>query len=247
MSGKQSTQTATNTSEPWAEQKPYITGAFSDAKKLYDAPGPSYFPGSTVAGFSPEQTKSFDMTMARATEGNKTMNAAEGWAQDTLAGKYSGDPYQGQVFNNISSQVMPKVNSQFTGAGRYGSGAHAGTATRALTESFAPYASQMYQQGMDRMQAAAGMAPMFAQDDYNDIGAIQGVGDMKQRLAQGEIDDAKARYDYAQDLPANKLGQYMGFIGGNYGGTTTSATPYYKPSPWSQALGAGLSLGGLFG
>ncbi len=247
MGGKTSTQTATNTSEPWAEQKPYITDAFADAKKLYQSAGPSYFPNSTVAGFSPEQQQSFQMIQDRATQGNQTMKAAEGWAQDTLAGKYSGDPYQGQVFNNISSQVTPKVNAQMSSAGRYGSGAHAESLSRGLTESFAPYASQMYQQGLNRMQSAAGMAPMFAQNDYQDIAALQGVGDLKQRMAQSELDDAKARFDYAQDLPANKLGQYMGFIGGNYGGTTTSATPYYKPSLFSQVAGAGLAGLGLFG
>ncbi len=247
MGGKTSTQTATNTSEPWAEQKPYILDVFKDAKKLYDSPGPSYFPNSTVAGFSPEQQQSFGMIQDRATQGNQTMKAAEGWAQDTLAGKYSGDPYQGQVFNNINSLVTPKVNAQISSAGRYGSGAHAESLARGLTESFAPYASQMYQQGLNRMQSAAGMAPMFAQNDYQDIAALQGVGDLKQRMAQAEIDDAKARFDYAQDLPANKLTQFAGFTGGNYGGVSTSAVPYYKQSPWSQIAGASLASLGLFG
>ena len=36
-------------------------------------------------------------------------------------------------------------------------------------------------------------------------------------------------------------------LGGNYGGTTTSQTPYQTPSVWSQIGGAALGLGGLFG
>lgn len=247
MGSKQATSTATNTSEPWTEQKPYITKGFSEAEKIYNSSGPQYFPGSTVAGFSPEQQQAFGMTTNRATAGNQTMKAAEGFTQDTLGGKYSGDPYQSQVFNNIASRVTPQVNAQFSSAGRYGSGAHADSMTRALTESFAPYASQQYQQGLDRMGNAASMAPTFAANDYQDIGALADVGMQKQVMGQAELDDAKARFDYSQDLPYNKLAQFQSAIGGNWGGQTTSATPYYKPSPFSQVAGAGLSLAGLFG
>ncbi len=247
MGSKQATSTASNTSEPWAEQKPYITQGLSEAQKIYQSSGPSYFPGSTVAGFSPEQQQAQTLGANRALGGNATMDAAENWTNKAIGGAFSQDPYSSQVFNNIQSKVLPSVNAQFSAAGRYGSGAHADTATRALTESFAPYASQMYQQGVDRQQSAAGMAPTFAQNDYADLAALQDIGQQKQLMGQSELDDARARFDYAQDLPGNKLAQYMGFIGGNYGGTTTSATPYYKPSFAQQAAGGALSLAGLFG
>jgi hypothetical protein len=247
MGGKTSTQTATNNSEPWAEQKPYITQGLSEAKKLYEKSGPSFFPGSTVAGFSPEQQQAQQATVARATQGNAGMKAAEGFNTRMINGEYNADPYQGQVFQNMQSKIMPAVNAQFSNAGRYGSGAHADSATRALTESFAPYASQMYQQGLDRQTGAAQMAGNYAQNDYADLSALAGVGAEKQLMGQSELDDARQRFDYAQDLPANKLGQYMGFIGGNYGGTTTSSTPYYKPSVFSQGIGGVSALAGLFG
>ena len=247
MGGKSGTTTSQNTAEPWAPQKPYLEQGMQEAQKIYQSAGPTYFPGSTVAGFSPEQNQAFGMATNRATAGNATMNAAQDWTKRAIGGEFSQDPFNSQVFNNISSKITPQVNAQFSNAGRYGSGAHTDSMTRALTESFAPYASQMYQQGVDRMQSASGMAPTYAQDDWQNIGALQDVGMQRQALAQSEIDDAKARYDYAQDLPSNKLGQYMGFVGGNYGGTTTSATPYYKPSVFSQVLGGGLGLAGLFG
>ena len=247
MPSKQSTSTATSTSEPWAGQKPYLEQGFADAKKIYESSGPSYFPGSTVAGFSPEQQQAQNLGAQRALGGNATMDAAENWTQKAIGGAYSQDPYNSQVFNNIQSKVMPSVNSQFSAAGRYGSGAHADTATRALTESFAPYASQMYQQGVDRQQSAAGMAPTYAQNDYADLAALQDIGQQKQLLGQSEIDDARSRFDYAQDLPYLKLSQFQSAVGGNWGGQTTSATPYYKPSLASQLMGGGLSLAGLFG
>ena len=175
------------------------------------------------------------------------MDAAENWTNKAIGGEFSQDPYNSQVFNNIQSKVLPSVNSQFSAAGRYGSGAHADTATRALTESFAPYASQMYQQGVDRQQSASGMAPTFAQNDYADLAALQDIGQQKQLMGQSELDDARARFDYAQDLPYLKLSQFQSAVGGNWGGQTTSATPYYKPSFASQLTGGALGLAGLFG
>ena len=247
MGGKTSTQTSSGTSEPWAAQKPYLERNMSRAEDLYNSPGPQYFNQSTVAGFAPQQEQAFGMAANRATMGNQTMKAAEGFNQDVLGGKYSGNPMDGEVFNNISSRVTPQVNSQFSLGGRYGSDAHASTMTRALTEAYAPYAAQQYNTGIDRMQNAAQMAPTFAANDYQDIGALQDVGAQRQKLAQGELDDARARWDYNQDLPFNKLAQLQGLVGGNYGGTTTSSQPYYKPSPFSQVAGAGLGLAGLFG
>lgn len=247
FSGSQKTATTTSTSEPWAEQKPYITDIMSKAKNLYDTNTPTYYPGNTVAGFNPQQEQAFGMAANRAVNGNANMNAAAGYNSDVLSGKYSTDPYQSQVFDNIKSQVLPAVNSQFSAAGRYGSGSHADSAARGLTDAFAPYATQMYQQGLDRMGQAASFAPTLAQNDYTDIAALSDVGQQRQTLAQAEIGDAMNRYNFAQDTPYNKLGQYLGFIGGNYGGVQTSQTPYQTASPFSQIAGAGLSLAGLLG
>lgn len=240
--------TSQSTSEPWKEQQPYIKDVMGQAKTLYNAPGPGYFPGSTVAPFSPEQNTAFGMGAQRATQGNAGMSMAQGYNNDVLSGKYlNSNPYQDDVFANIQQKVMPGVNSQFSGSGRYGSGMHADTLGRSLTEAYAPFASQNYQYGMGQMDAAANRAPQFAANDYADIDYLRNIGQQKQGLAQNEVGDAVNRFNYYNDLPANKLGQYAGFVGGNYGGTTTSTTPYEKPSIWSQLAGGGLGLAGLFG
>lgn len=247
MGSKTAYATSTNTSEPWAEQKPFLTEIMGKAQDLYKNHNPQFFPGSTVAGFSPQQEQAFGMAANRATQGNATMKAAEGYTQDVLGGQYSGDPYQSQVFQNMQSQIMPAVNANFSSAGRYGSGAHTDSMTRALTESFAPYATQMYQQGLNRMDNAAQQAGQFAQNDYTDIAALADVGAQRRALAQDEIGDAQARFDFQQDLPYNKLQQYLGTVGGNYGGQSTSTTPYQKPGLLSQVGGGILGLAGLFG
>lgn len=208
---------------------------------------------------------------------------ARGYTNDVLSGKYlNSDPYSDSVFQNIQQKVTPAVNSQFMGSGRYGSNLHADTQTRALTEAYAPYASQQYQSGLDRMgQAAgmsdsmynnaygrmaggagmaqdmyqqdvanrfgaAGMAPTFAANDYTDLGALEAIGQQKQGLGQQELNDAVQRWQYYQQLPYDKLGQFLNNIGGNYGGTVVGKTPSTQPSGWQQAAGAGLGLLGMF-
>lgn len=241
-SGSNTTKQTTK-SDPWGPQAPYLKYGMDEATRLYQQQGPQYYPGSTVAGFSPTQQQAQQLGTQRALSGNASMKQAEGVNSDFMSGKYlNSDPYSDQVFQNIQSKVMPSVNSQFMGSGRYGSNLQTDTATRALTESYSPYASQQYQQGLDRMGQAAAMAPVFAQNDWNDINALSNIGGQQQQLGQQELDDAAARWDYYQRLPYDKLGQYMNNIGGNYGGTVVGKTKTPQPSMFSQIAGAGLGM-----
>jgi len=244
-SGSGTTKT-TQKSSPWSGQAPYLKYGMDEAQRLYNSAGPQYYPGSKVAGFSPEQNQAFGMGTQRAMNGSQDINNARGYTNDVLGGKYlNSDPYKDQVFQNVQQKVMPAVNSQFMGSGRYGSDLHADTATRALTESYSPYASQQYQSGLDRMNWAAGMAPTWAANDYMDIGALEAIGQQKQGLAQNELNDATARWDYYQRLPYDKLGQLLNNVGGSYGGTVVGTQPSNSPSMWQQIGGAGLGLLGL--
>ena len=288
-SGSDTTKT-TQKSEPWAAQSPYLKYGMDEATRLYQNAGPQYYPGSTVAGFSPTQQQAMQYGTQRAVNGSQDVRNAQGftngvlggqysgdpnskgYVQDVLAGKYlNSDPYKDQVFQNIQSKVLPSVNSQFMGSGRYGSDSHAGTMTTDLTNAYAPYASQQYQQGLDRMnwaagmsndmynqdvgnrQWAAGMAPTWAANDWTDINALSNIGGQQQQLGQQELNDAVARWQYYQQLPYDKLGQYLNNIGGNYGGTVVGKTSTPTPSMWSQVAGAGTGLlgsalsGGMFG
>lgn len=230
MGSDTKTATSTTNSEPWSAQQPYIKEQLSEAQKLYKSAGPTYYPGSTVAGFSPEQEQSFAGGMAHAGQGAQ-------FNTDVLSGKYMQDPNQDAVFANIQSKVNPAVMSQFMGSGRTGSTLNADTLGRGLTEAYAPWASQSYQQGLDRMTNAA--------NNFAPYQAMEGIGQQRQGLAQNELQDAINRYNFAQDAPSNKLREYSGLIGGSYGTQSTSSSPYQTPSIWSQLGGAGLGLAGL--
>jgi hypothetical protein len=248
FSSQQKTATSTSTSEPWEGQAPYLKGGFQAAADLYKGQAPSFYPGSTVAPFSPTQTQAMGMAKDRAIGGSDYTRAAGAHNQSVLSGDYlkQGNPFMGGVFDSISSKVMPAVNSQFASAGRYNSGAHAGTMTDALTNALSPYAFQTYGAERQAQEDAARFAPQLAAEDYRDIGMLGAVGDQEQQLGQREIDDAAQRWSYYQDLPSNRLNEYLAQISGSYGGTTTSQQPYYTPGWGTQALGAGAALGGLF-
>jgi hypothetical protein len=247
MGSKQKTATSTSTSEPWAEQKPYLQAGFKEAQNLYNSNDPQYFPQSTVAGFSQNQLQAQRMGANRAMRGSALNTGAKKYASDVLGGKYLQNPNDDAVFNSIQNKVVPSVNANFANAGRYGSDSHARAMTSELTDAYAPYASQNWQSGLDRMGQMAQYAPDLAMTDYNDINALYDIGSQQQQLAQSELGDAQNRWNYNQDRRFNKLNQYLGLIGGNWGGTTTSAQPYSTPGLGSQLLGGGLGLLGLLG
>jgi hypothetical protein len=247
ISGSTGTSTSTSSTAPWKDQAPYIRRGFKDALDIYKNFDPKYYTGNPVAGFTGDQKNAFKLTRNYVRNGDPNLTAASGYNQDVLSGKYLNNPYSDSVYDNIKSHVMPSVNSQFSNSGRYGSALHADTATRGLTEAYAPYAAQQHQQGLDRMGQAAAFAPTLANEKWKGINALSSVGMQRQALAQKEKDDAMARWNYYQDLPYQKLNQYMSTIGGNFGSTSTSAQPYHKPSTLSQILG-GLAAGaGILG
>lgn len=247
FSKKPDTVTTTVDTQPWEKQAPHLEYGMNEAKKLYTAQGPNYFPGSTVVGFSPEQKQAQQMTLDRARSGNPLLGMSQGYVGDVLQGKYldAGNPHLDNVFKGIESKVMPSVKSTFMSSGRYGPNAAFGdSAGRGMTEAFAPFAFQNYENERGRMDAASQYAPQLAREDYYDASKIGEVGDKKQLLADAELKDAMARFQYYQDLPYNKLDQYLKNVRGAFGQSSTSAEPYYQPSIWSQLAGLGIAGAG---
>lgn len=96
-----------------------------------------------------------------------------------------------------------------------------------------------------RQEAAAGNAPGLAQADYADIQAVLGAGGMRDQYGQQLLNADIARHDFAQNIPAQKLAQYMALVnGGTIGGTVTSQVPTQN-NTFGQLGGLGLGLAGL--
>lgn len=227
-------QTVKSTSAPWGPQQPYLEQALGAAQNIYQQGAPSYYPYDTVAPVSPETQSAWSAQTARATNGSPVVGAADNWATGILNGT---SPTYGQLGDSVWSQVRPNVDSAFSGAGRYGSDAHAEALSRGYTEGIAPaFAS---------LQAnAAGQAPALAGQDYVDTAALGQVGAQRTAQSQAEIDAAQNRYQYDANAPSSWLAQYIQNIQGNYGGTQKTTQPSQAVPWWQSLLSAGAGAAG---
>ena len=74
--GSKGTQTTIQQSDPWSKQQPHLETIFAEAQRLYQQPGPHYFPGETIAPFAPETELALGAQAARAMSGSPHAVAA---------------------------------------------------------------------------------------------------------------------------------------------------------------------------
>jgi len=164
---------------------------------------------------------------------------------------------------------MQQVTSNASKAGRYGSGAMgqlqdraAGTFATALTDTAGKLAYQNYDAERARQEAAMGnignlygsdyarqlqaasMGPALAQADYGDIDKLYQVGQAQESYQQAALADEMQRYNFQQNLPAQKLQSFLSAAYGAPMGQQTSQ-PIYR-NQGANILG-GASLGGALG
>ena len=254
---KQKNLSTSSVSNPWGEQIPYLKQIFSEAKDIYETPK-EYYPHQTYVSPSASTLEGLDAQYNRASQGSELFNTAKDQNLATIGGDYlNSNPYlDGAIqnaneglINSFNNSVIPQLQSSFSGAGRYGSGLHQqaeSDASKNLLDQMGKNATNMsygnYSDERNRMSNAVANAPQFAMADYNDIANLLDVGQQREVIQQQGVDDSLARYDFEQNERTNSLADYLGFIDGNYGGTTTTTgrNPNYKSR--SSAL-----IGGLMG
>ena len=164
---------ATTRTEPWAEQKPYLTAGFEEAGRLYGRGVPDYYPGATTAGFDPSQTAAQQATLGyamgprpaalQAAAENVTLGQmggatpfSGGQMSDLLAGRVdrsAGSPYgamadvYGQQYASQLSKQLPAIRQQMVeyqpGGGSRGDIVQ-GMAEAAASKNLAQNLAQMY-------------------------------------------------------------------------------------------------------
>jgi hypothetical protein len=271
MSGPSDTQTTIQKSEPWAQQIPYlvgdpkkgIPGLFPEANRLYQSAGPLYYQGQTVADMSPERAAALTAQAARAQTGSPLMTTSKAELGKTLGGAYlNANPYlQGAidaasrgVTRNYQDAVAPGIDSAFSLAGRYGSGAHVAAhdaAEKNLAAQLGDLAGNLGYQGYATERAnmlnALNAVPAYAQADYADIAQLSDVGRQREAMAQALINDQIARWNFEQQMPADKLAQYAQLIRGDFGGTQSTTAPYSSGAGILGGATSGAGLGSMFG
>lgn len=219
MSGS-SHGTGTSNTQPWGPQQPYLKEIFKTARQNYNTPM-QYYPGQTIAGFTPYQQQAQNAVAARAMGGSDLLRNAQAQTLATARGDFldpSKNPWLTSTYNAAYDRIRPSMNAAAVQAGRYGSSAW----SNADATTQAQLANQIYggnyQTERDRMAQAIAASPQMANADYADMSKLAAVGEEQQAMNQAQINEDMKRYNFNQMEPTQRLGILDQFIEGNYGG-----------------------------
>lgn len=218
--GKSKNKDQKTTTEPWAGQQPYLQDIFKQAQNLYlQGAGQQYYPGQTVAPFTPQVQAGLGMLEQGAMMDPVQMsmgNYLTGALSDPggMAGVGMGmpgqNPYLDQMFGTVaqrageqfSEQALPALGAMFGGAGRTGSGLQAELAgnlasdfQRNLLSAGADIYGRDYERAMEQDIARRGLASDIAKAGILGAPGFQGMQqqNIQNMLQAGQITQGQAQ------------------------------------------------------
>lgn len=194
----------TGSAQEWA--RPYATAAAGQAAGVFGQnQGNTQAIADRVSGMIPG-------IQNRLLAGSPNVTAAQGYNSDVLSGKYlTGNPILQRMIDQAKRSVTDTVDSQFSSAGRYGSGAYTDVLSRNLADAEGNLRYQDYNTQQTRMDQQAALAPALAQSDFI------GVPEVLQTSAAGAA------------LPYAGLTPYAGALGALFNGGTQSSVQKSDP------------------
>lgn len=259
-------QNVSQTTNPPAYAAPYLGEAATRSQwQFYDDLDRQYYPGQTVVDHSAETQQALGGITQRAQQGSGVNQAASSFAQNRLSqpitSQFGGatNPHLDATFNRAADQVQNRLSSQFAGAGR-----NIEASRNPQAQEMNDLASRIYggayeierdrmandiQQQRQQQLGVLGMAPGIANQDYVDLDRLRGVGAEREDLTGRQMEDAAARYDFAQNQQGLALDSYITRLQGMPGSSVQGSTPTYRNQA-AGALGgamAGQSIGSQFG
>src|SRR3990167_369035 len=250
--GQPQTTTTTQTNEPYAEQKLVLDPLLQQIKPVVFDDKREFFPGSTVVPFSPETQLGLGQQANRAAFGDPNLGLAGQEIGKTLSGDYLniGNPSFQRMSNRIYGDIRQQTDSQFGGAGRYGSPGHQEATARAFGDAIAPLEYGNYQAERERMGSAIDRSIPLANQPYIDAGFLRDVGAQREGLSGQELSEQIQRHNFGQTSEAQQLAEAIGLAGTfNAGGTSNATTTGPAPvtgSNFGQTAGLGLQAASLF-
>jgi len=253
--GGGSTQTTVQSNAPWGPTGQALQFGYQKSQDLYDFP---QYPGDFYTEFNPIQEQALNLTQQRALAGSPVTSLAQSEAAQTLGGGYldpRSNPYLqsavsgalGDVGRAYAESVMPQLQSQFVGAGRYGSGlqqASESLVRQDMLTKMGDIASGMYgkayESERDRMLKQGALAPQYQGMDYTDLSNLAAVGDIRDQKAREILQSDILKYQYPKQQLDDYIRSISGLSGGAYGTLTTQS-----PQPGSSLLGGALGGYGL--
>ena len=238
----------TKENEPWSQASPYITEGFKEASNLYNNFNPTFYSGTTQAGFSPDQLTAQQGMRDFAVKGApELMNPAIGAYQQSL------NPNTLDVANNpyVSGMAQNAVDRAYSGladqmadirggaimSGGYGGGrqgiaegnALAGAFDSAMMGANDVY-GRAYGQGMNNQLGTLGQTGALMGAGFQPYANLSLSGEQQQLREQALINDAQAAHDFNMNMPYQKFQNYQAGIAGfqpamGAAGSSTETTP----------------------
>lgn len=295
MGGKNDDKVMSQVNEPWSGVRDFLRSGYKDAQKLYGGGAPQYYPGRQIAPMSGYSKGALDSMAKRGMQGSPLVDKAQGLLGKTLGGKFldnapdwmrsplqktvrgkmlNGNPHFDEavaaatrpVIDQYTKTVIPGLESVFSEAGRFGSGAQATAEADAyghMADQVGDISSQMayqnygdernrqmeglglaygnYGDERQRQMQGTGLSPMLAQQDYMDIDALGKAGQGFDQYNQANINADMQKWNFNQNNEFDWLSNYLGLLqgGGGMGGTSSQYQP--GPNPFTSTFGGALS------
>jgi hypothetical protein len=240
MGGGGRTTNSTTTTNIDPSIKPYVTYGLEEGKRLYESGTPTFFPGQTYVSPSQATQSALQMAQERAMAGSPLVRSAQQEQLATIQGR-GVNPFLEGALAGVNRQAretftegVQGLQSRASSMGRYGSAAQAeqeamaqDVFARALAEQGGQLAYGSAEAERARQVAAAQAAPAMAATDYADIQKLLTTGQAQEQYSSAELQDAINRFNFEQNLPQAKLGQFANLFSSvpQGGQTVQQATP----------------------
>ena len=238
----------TKENEPWSQASPYITEGFKEASNLYNNFKPTFYSGTTQAGFSPDQLTAQQGIRDFAVKGApELMNPAIGAYQQAMSPSrvdVANNPYVNNMAQAAADRAMSSLQPELANirggaimSGGYGGGrqgiaegnALAGAADSA-NQAAAQIYGQAYGQGMNNQLGTLGQTGALMGAGFQPYANLGLSGEQQQLREQALIADAQAAHDFNMNMPYQKFQNYQAGIAGfqpamGAAGSSTERTP----------------------
>lgn len=253
---------------------PYLTEALGVARNLFlSGTGPELYPGQMYVSPS---TATLDALTAAENLGRSTTVSGLGEdvfgayanALGTLTDLASPDYMKSQEYQDyvssitrpitetVTEDIIPGIQSGFSRAGRYGSGAMGditAKATGRAATAIGDVTSRIAQQERQNQFGAATALPGFLSNlsgvtsgALAPSGILAGVGAQREAISGQPLGEAIRRYEYRQNLPYNQLSGYLSSIYGSPLGKLTGESSA-QGSTFLQNVGDVANIAGTLG
>ena len=235
----------TTTAEPWGGIQPYLKKGYEEASGIYDKFTPEFYSGQTQATFSPDQLTAQAGTRDWAVHGapqvmNPALSAYQ-YGTGTSILDVAQNPYVSGMAQAAAQDAMSALQPQMANirGGAIQSGGYGGSrqgiaegqalagAADSATRAAADIYGQAYGQGLQHQLGTLGQTGGLMTAGFQPYEQLAESGAEQMAREQRLIEDAKARHEFQQQLPYDKLAQYTGSLSGTQGllggaGITTS-------------------------